>query len=436
MLVAPRTVEGEQVNESRNASVTVRRFTMPELCGARSSRAQRRRFAAVGVLAAVLVSGCDERSNGVTVTRASGSLGVARGGPLRPTTTNWASLLHTASHFGAAPVAGPSRARVRWQRRLEGPIVPGPVAAGNVAYVASNGGVLHAIDVRSGRDRWSFSGGGHYGSDLSTAPTVLADGLILWPGPRHRLFALTAQGGLRWTLSAPGDPLSPAVDEMHGRFVLADQSGGLSGYRLGPKDAAPVHLWSRSLANTSFGNPALAADGTTYETAGNSLFAVAPDGRLRWQVHTPAQVEVSAAVGEDGTVVFGSNDRQEYGVMPDGRVRWRHAIGDYTYSSPLTVAGHRVVFGNHSDDMSILDILDGHLISRDHGSGQLWTAAAVDVRGDVYFASRKGGIYGFGPDGRRLFTIQAGGTFDSYPAIAADGTLLLGGDDGVLRAIR
>lgn len=77
MLVALRTVEGEQVNESCNASVTVRRFTRPELCGARSSRAQRRRFAAVGVLAAVLVSGCGERSNGVTVTRASGSLGVA-----------------------------------------------------------------------------------------------------------------------------------------------------------------------------------------------------------------------------------------------------------------------------------------------------------------------------------------------------------------------
>ncbi len=86
--------------------------------------------------------------------------------------------------------------------------------------------------------------------------------------------------------------------------------------------------------------------------------------------------------------------------------------------------------------MSILDTRDGHLITRDHGRGQLWTAAAVDVRGDVYFASRSGGIYGFDSAGRSLFTIQASGTFDSYPAIAADGTLPVGGDDGALRAIR
>ncbi len=32
--------------------------------------------------------------------------------------------------------------------------------------------------------------------------------------------------------------------------------------------------------------------------------------------------------------------------------------------------------------------------------------------------------------------MPTGTTFDGYPAIAGDGTLLIGGDDGVLRAIR
>ena len=328
------------------------------------------------------------------------------------------------------------RARIRWTRRLEGPIVPGPVSVGGVAYVASNAGVLHAIDIASGKDRWSFNGGGAYGSDLSTAPTVLADGLILWPGPRDRLYALTPQGKLRWTVPTSRDPLTPAVDQAHRLLVLSDIKGQLSGYRLGDGDSAPTRVWSLTLASPSFGNPALGSDDTTYETAGNSLYAVAADGRLRWQVHTPAEVEVSAALSEDGVVVFGSNDSTEYGVALDGKVRWRHAIGNYTYSSPLTLADHRVVFGNHSGEMTFLDTRDGHPISRDRARGQIWTSAAVDVRGDAYFATRSGGIYGFTRDGRALFTLQTKTTFAGYPSIAADGTLLIGGGDGVLRAIR
>lgn len=404
----------------------------------------RRRCAGLVVLATVLVGGCGGSSTPGAAPRATpgqvavgvGGGGAGGGAPLQPTGADWSTLLHGASHFGAATVAGPLRSHVRWQRQLEGAIVAGPVTMGDVAYVASNAGVLHAIDVATGRDRWRFDGGGSYGSDLSTAPTVLTNGLVLWPGPRHRLFALTSAGRMRWTLTTTGDPLTVAVDQSRSLIVLADQSGTVSGYRLSFTGAAPARVWSHSLSSTSFGNPVLASDGTAYETAGNSLFAIALDGRVRWQVRTPSQVEVSAAVGEGGIIVFGSNDRFEYGVAPDGTVRWKHPIGDFTYSSALALAGHRVIFGNHSGDMSILDIRDGHLITRDHGSGQLWTAAAVDVRGDVYFASRSGGIYGFDSAGRSLFTIQAGGTFDSYPAIAADGTLLVGGDDGALRAIR
>jgi outer membrane protein assembly factor BamB len=378
------------------------------------------------------LGGCGSSSSSGTSAARSAS---SNPEPVRSTNTGWPALLHDASHFGTAPTAGPSSGRTRWVRRLEGPIVAGPVTVGGVAYVASNAGVLHAIDISNGRDRWSFNGGAAYGSDLSTAPAVLADGLILWPGPRQRLFALTPSGQLRWTLTAASEPLTPVVEESRGLLVLADTSGTISGYRLNAHDAAPSALWSHKLSSVSYGNPALAADGTIYETAGNSLYSLTPAGRIRWQVRTPAQVEVSPAVAEDDIVVFGSDNRQEYGVASNGTVRWRHAIGNYTYSSPTTLPGHRVIYGNHSGEMSILDTRSGDLISRDRGSGQIWTAAAVDARGDVYFASRTGYIYGFAPDGHALFTLHAGETFDSYPAIAADGTLLVGGDGGVLRAI-
>jgi len=369
-------------------------------------------------------------------TRSAGSLGTASGGPVAPRGEGWSTLLNSSSHFGAAAADGPLTAHLRWQRRLEGPIVAGPVTRGSVAYVTSTRGALHAIDITSGHDLWTFDGGrGATPPDLSTSPTLLANGLILWPAPDNRVIALSPSGRVRWIISGAGEPLTPAVDEAGHLLVIADTMGHLSGYRLRPDNAAPLRLWTHTLGTESFGNPTLGSDGTTYETAGDGLSAFAADGQLRWRLKISQTIETSAAVAEDGTIVFGGNDEIEYGIGPEGSVRWRHPIGNYTYSSPLALPDDRVIYGNHSGEMTILDARDGHEVSIDRGAGQLWTAAAVDRHGDVYFASRAGTIYGFDAAGRRLFTIQAGGTFDSYPAIAADGTLLVGGDDGVLRAI-
>ncbi len=386
-------------------------------------------------LIAIVLAGCG--GGGSMVSHAPVVPRVPDAGPVNSAGGGWPALLHGPSHFGAATVTGPQTARVRWRRSLQGAIVPGPVVTGSgVAYVASDAGVLHAIDVSTGKDRWRFDGGGSYGSDLSTAPLVLGDRRVLWPGPRHLLFGLGSDGRLHWTLAGNGELLTPVLDQAAQLLILADQTGRISGYRLPTGSGAPVRVWSRQLASSSFGNPVVAADGTIYETAGNALFALTPEGRVRWKVDTPSSVEVSPAVASGGVVVFGSNDEREYGVDPNGHVRWRVAIGNFTYSSPLTLAGHRVIFGNHSGQMTMLGSDTGHLISRDQGQGQIWTAAAVDDRGDAYFASRTGQIFGFDAGGRRLFDLNAGGTFDSYPALAADGTLLVGADAGTLYAIR
>ena len=350
----------------------------------------------------------------------------------------WASFGHDPAHSGTAPVRGPRTGRLRWTRRLEGPIAPGTAVAGATAYAASNGGVLHAIDVVTGRDRWRFDAQGSYGSDLSTVPAVLADGSVLWPGPHQTLYAIGRDGALRWRLAAAADVLSPLVDARRGRLYVADMTGQLRAFRL-PASAAsaapPRLLWSRRLASGSYGSPALGADGTVYETAGRSLFAIAANGRLRWERASESTVEVSPAVAPDGTIVFGSNDTHEYGYAPDGTRRWRDRLGgEYTYASAMTRPDGTVLFGDHRGIMTLAVARTGRVLRRYRARGQLWTAAASDRDGRVYFATRRGHVYGFTARGRRLFDRQFATTFDAYPALAPDGTLLIGGDDGILRA--
>ncbi|HWE58840.1 MAG TPA: PQQ-binding-like beta-propeller repeat protein [Solirubrobacteraceae bacterium] len=399
-----------------------------------ASLARRVAPVAITLTFALIVAGCGSSS----VSSLPRQSRVSAAAPVAASSAGWTSLLDGPSHYATSASVGPGTAKVRWRRALGAPIAAGPVVtASGTAYVAANNGILHAINVRTGRDRWTFDGGGRYGSgDLSTSALILASGEVLWPGPRDRLFALSPAGKLLWTVTADGELTTPVIDQTSHLLVVADMTGHISGYRLGSSTRRPQMQWSRRLTTTSsYGNPVVAADGTIYQTSGDCLFALTPTGRIRWSVTTPSPVEVSPAIATNGIVIFGSNDRLEYGVNPNGHVRWKEKIGNYTYSSPITLPGRRVTFGNHSGQMTILDTDTGHLIRRDIGSGELWTSAAIDAHGDLYFASRSGHIYGFNANGRRLFDFDAGGKFDSYPALAPDGTLLFGDDDGMLFAV-
>jgi len=73
---------------------------------------------------ALAIAGCGSARSGPTPAGASSPSAAS---PLSVSGDAWPVLLHGPSHYGAAMVAGPTSVHVRWQRRLEGPVVPGPV---------------------------------------------------------------------------------------------------------------------------------------------------------------------------------------------------------------------------------------------------------------------------------------------------------------------
>lgn len=64
----------------------------------------------------------------------------------------------------------------------------------------------------------------------------------------------------------------------------------------------------------------------------------------------------------------------------------------------------------------------------------MWTAPLVDRDQNVYVGTAAGHVYGFAPDGRRLWDASVGGIVASYPVLTADGTLVLGSSKGTLYA--
>lgn len=412
----------------------------------------------VGVALGLVAAGCgdavrpvgasDARSATV-VTAVAAPSALPPGRPPAASYAPWPAAGHDARHTGSAPVVGPQDGSIRWKRKLEGAVVPGPIVGrGGVVFAASNGGVLHALDPATGRDRWSLDGGGPYGSDLTTSPLLLPSGLLLWPGPGDALIAVEARDGReRWRLALGAPGLSPVLGP-DGTVYVADTGGGLRAVDV--SGDRPRVRWRLTLgAGGSYTSPSVdRRDGVTtiYGGVGQSVVAVRDDGTrgtVTWTAATRGLVETSTAVGADGTVVAGSNDKRLHAFAPDGTPRWTARLESLTYSSPAAAVDGTFVVGDHRGAISRLAADDGRLVARHVGIPQtprrrsvgIWTAPAIDARGAVYFGSRLGHIYGFAYDGRKLLDVATGATVDSNPALGPDGTLYIGSEDGFLYAI-
>ena len=138
-------------------------------------------------------------------------------------------------------------------------------------------------------------------------------------------------------------------------------------------------------------SPSLGVDGTLYvgSQASNKLYAIRPDGTVKWTFSTQGVVISTPAIDTDGTIYFGANDNNFYAVRPDGTAKWAHPF----------VTG-----------------------------GNIQCSPAIGVDGTVYVGSYDGNLYAINPDGSRKWAYYVSNQVFSSPAIAADGTLYLGTD--------
>ena len=126
------------------------------------------------------------------------------------------------------------------------------------------------------------------------------------------------------------------------------------------------------------------------------------DGAIRWSYTTGGLVLSSAAVGADGTLYFGSQDRRLYAIRPGATpgttsLKWSFLTGDWVDAAP-----------------------------------------AVATDGTVYAASWDGKLYALRDDQSRvtqLWEYTLGAYAFSSPAIGASGTIYVGSGDSNLYAI-
>ena len=170
---------------------------------------------------------------------------------------------------------------------------------------------------------------------------------------------------------------------------------------------------------------------------------MAKDGRLRWRYRTRGDNDGSPAIGDDGTLYFGSDDRHIYALTRDGALRWSADLEGYVRAPVAVHADGSVIAGVFGPRPRIvsLDAATGELrwffpvTVSDSGERGVQSGPLVDREGAIYVGAHDDYLYALAPTGELRWAFGASGDVDSNPVLGRDGVLYVGSNDRHLYAI-
>jgi len=355
------------------------------------------------------------------------------------------------SDAGAAPMVVANRRRspyripakvpaVIWTHRTKGPIFGVPLLLPDGATaVGSHDHAVHIVDP-VGSPRWSFATG-----DLIFATPVLGPtgSLYIGSGDDH-LYAIDLNTlTLTWrsklgncTASRGVGPEQSRCDVDGGPTVGRDGTlyvGGDGLFALFPNGKVRWHFATGGRVSTA---PAVLDNGTiVFGSLDDTFYAVSPDGRKLWDFRTNGDIESSPTLTDDGSLVFGCDDHKVYSLSQDGALRWAFSTGGEVRASPAIGRDGSVLVG--SFDGLFYSILSSGVLNWAFRTGdRIASSATVDSEGAMVFGSQDDRLYALESNGQLRWSVELGGDIDSSPTLGPDGTIYVGSDDHNLYALR
>ena len=157
-------------------------------------------------------------------------------------------------------------------------------------------------------------------------------------------------------------------------------------------------------------------------------------GEPVWTFETGAAIRSSPALGRDGTLYVGSEDKKIYAI--DGKTgakKWEFLTGDKVLSSPALGTDGTLYCGSHDKKIYAIDGKTGARKWEFETGGKVYSSPAVGKGNLVLIGSADGRFYALkGETGElkwqsdpKLFS----GGINSSAALAFDDTLFVGGMD-------
>ena len=290
---------------------------------------------------------------------------------------------------------------------------------------------LYALNP-DGTEKWRvyISGGDN------SSPVIDSEGTI-YIGSFNGLYSISPYGFINWNvypdstfaectpaISPDGTIYIGGYGNTEGLFAF-DKNGNL--------------LWFRELGGIWESSPAIGSDGTIYVGSDeNYINAVNKNGSIKWRIKIEENVIenilASPAIGSDGTIYISSNNL--YAINPNGSIKWICNLGGVFYSSPTIGEDGSIYIGS----------LNGYVFKVSKNGSVIWSckvgdlvasSPAIGPDGTIYVGTSenfRGRMVAINPNGSIKWTINLqrdnSTFFSSSPAIGSDGTIYIGNHIG------
>lgn len=335
-----------------------------------------------------------------------------------------------------SPLAGPAKSpTVTAVHQAAGAIAAMPVVLeGGDLVVASLSGALVRLSP-AGEVRWKID----LGDRLYASPLLLGDRVVVGSDADRVVAVRVRDGRIVWQVLVESDADTAPVEAPDGSIVIA---AGTSLYALRPNGSVRFRVRAR---RKIFGSPAIGDDGTIYFGAQDDhLYAIAPAGARLWGRDLGADVDCAPLVGEGGMVYVGTDGGAVFALDHEGTVRWRASLGGYVRGGLSLGLDGSVLAGVYGPRPGVvaLDPQTGAerfaFRIREGGPQELGVHGGpiVDARGNLYFGAHDDTVYALDASGRLRWSVGVGADVDAPLVLGGSELLYAGTEDGRLHAIR
>ena len=297
--------------------------------------------------------------------------------------------------------------------------------------------------------------------DITSTPSVHPDGSIYMGGIFCRtVFKFRASDGLRTSLPFTlgrqrlnGYAFSPDGTSVYAGFYDLTRTPG---FRSIKSDLSAVD-WTFEPTKEFNLTPAVGADGTIYAasittatidarhpTADRYMYAINPDGSLKWAVPYSlggvGYMASAISIGPDGTIYMSVKETTTplNGALiafnpADGSVKWKTTItdGNAERGGPAIGPDGTIYLGNSGGFMRSYNPVTGGQINSFTASGAIQVVPAIDNDGKIYFGTTTGNFYVLNSDLSPAYALlDLGDSIHSAAVIGADGTIYVASTTG------
>ncbi|MFC2142836.1 PQQ-binding-like beta-propeller repeat protein [Candidatus Aenigmatarchaeota archaeon] len=309
--------------------------------------------------------------------------------------------------------------KMKWQYRTGGVVISSPTIVDDKLFVASFDGFIYCLSADNGKLLWKYK----TGNKIVDSPVIVGDRIYIGGGDNF-FYSLSFDGDLLWKFEADGpfDTTAAVANDMifigskdKNMYCLSDDGS------LQWKFPAFNHIFTSPIlvdknSISSFRqrchkkSPTVKDGSVLFGSLDKNIYSVSLDGKLLWKKMFDG-APLSAPFASNGSVYFGSLDRHLYALTLNGDFRWKFESGGPIISSPF-IHNNVVYFGSFDKNFYAVST-EGETLWK-FNTGGIVGSSPIIHKNMIIFGSMDTFLYALDMDTRDvLWTFQTGQGFQS-----------------------